>query len=92
MAVDAVAMNSLSAEVFRDVLKNGAKVVRDTGCAIVPEAYLKIVDEYTDWKMEREAAARLANPDPVLHTEAEALARLGITLADMDAAEDIGIE
>ena len=92
MAVDTITLNSLSADVFQDVLQNGAKVVLNTGCAIVPETYLKLVDEYTDWKVEREAAARLAKPNPRLYNEQEALERLGITAAEMEAAEELEIE
>jgi len=89
MAAEAVALKNLSADVFRDVLENGAKVIAGTGCAIVPETYLEMVEEYTDWKVEHEAAERLTKSNPKLYTEKEALKKLGISEAEMEAAEDI---
>ena len=90
--MEAVAIGNLTEDVFADVLKNGAKQVSGTGCMIVPDAYMKLIDEITDWKIEREAARRLEEPNPTTYTEQEALALLGITEADMEAAEDLEIE
>ena len=83
--MDAVAINALNADVFVDVLKHGAKKVMDTGCAIVPEAYLKIVDEYTDWKLEREAIRRLQKPSVSYMTIEELMTKSGISKADLNA-------
>lgn len=51
--MEAVAIDNLSADVFADVLKNGAKRVKDTGCMIVPETFAQVVDEFTDWQVAR---------------------------------------
>ena len=90
--MEAVAIDNLSPEVFADVLKNGAKLVKGTGCMIVPDTYTKVIDEITDLKIEMEAARRLKEPNPILYTEDEALKRLGITREEMEAAEDLEIE
>ncbi len=90
--MEAVAIDNLSAEVFADVLKNGAKEITGTGCMIVPKAYMKIIDEITDWKVEMEAARRLKNPDAKYYAEEEALAMLGLTKEDLKGWEDVEIE
>ena len=90
--MEAVAVSAINADVFLDVLKNGAKRIIDTGCVIVPEGYLKIVDEYTDWKLEKEAARRLDNDNGERVSQDEAMLRLGMTVEDLKGWEEVEIE
>ncbi|MDY6295065.1 MAG: hypothetical protein SPL45_02035 [Schwartzia succinivorans] len=90
--MDAVTVNNISTETFADVVKNGAKLVAGTGCAIVPEVYLKIVDEYTDWQIEQETAKRLKEPDTKYFTMEEVMKEFGITEDDLAAAGDVEFE
>ena len=83
--MEAVAIDRLSADVFADVLKNGAKLVKDTGCMIVPETFAQVVDEITDWQVARIAAERLKEPEEGGVTLEELMQASGITRADIDA-------
>ena len=87
--MNAVAINDINAATFADVLQNGAKVVENTGCAIVPEFYL---DEYDEWLFYKEIERRLKEPNPKYYTEKEMLTVLGMTEADLEGWEDVEIE
>ena len=90
--MDAVTINSINTETFANVVKNGAKLVAGTGCAIVPEAYLKIVDEYTDWKIEQEVARRLNDPDTKYFAMDDVMKEFGITRKELDAMPEVEFE
>ena len=93
MAMSAVAVDNLSADVFADVKKTGAKDLLGTGCVIMSkDAYEKIMDELADYEIECEAARRIAAGDDEVFTEEEVLKELGITKEDMAAVGDVEIE
>ena len=91
--MEAVALDSLTPETMKDVLLHGAKEITGTGCLLVPKAlYEKVMDDFTDWQIEREAAERLRNDDGETIPEEEVMRRLGITEDNLEGWEDIELE
>lgn len=91
--MEAVALDSITQETLKDVLLHGAKEIKGTGCLLVPKAlYEKVMDDLTDWQIEREAAERLRNDDGERISQEEVMRRLGITEDDLEGWEDIELD
>jgi hypothetical protein len=91
--METVAWNNITQETLKDVLLHGTKEIKDSGCLLIPKAlYEKVMDDLTDWQIEREAAERLRNDNGERISQEEAMARLGLTMDDLDGWEDVEIE
>ena len=92
MALEAVAINDLSEDVFADIRRTGAKALQDTGCVLVSnDMYDLMMEALADYTIEREAARRIANGCETV-SEKDAMKMLGITEDDLKAAGDVDIE
>ena len=85
-------MEEINADVLDDVRKNGEKHIIGTGCMLVPDAVLDVIEEYNDLKIELEAAERLKKPQGKLYTLEEVMAECGITQEMLDSVPDEDIE
>ncbi len=93
MAMNAEAINSLSATAFAGVLKQGILDVIGTDYVILPrKIYEDMAEEYADRELFREAARRLASSGGQAYTEQEMMTMFGITEKDIAAVGDVEIE
>ncbi len=91
--METVAWDNITQETLKDVLLHGTKEIKDSGCLLIPKAlYEKVMDDLTDWQIEREAAERLRNDNGETIPEEEVMRRLGITEDDLEGWEDIELE
>lgn len=86
--------NGMAEKVFDDVKRNGTKVVmknNSSECVLMsPEEYMRLNDEYNDFKLLALAHKRMENFDPSkLLTEEEVFQSLGITQEELDKQQEI---
>lgn len=89
--------NGMAEKVFDDVKRDGTKVVIKNNfaeCVLMsPEEYMRLNDEYNDFKLLALAHERMENFDPSkLLTEEEVFQSLGITQEELDNMEEVEIE
>ncbi|MBQ9365788.1 MAG: hypothetical protein IJT82_08425 [Schwartzia sp.] len=93
MAMNAEAINALPAEVFSDILKKEALAVLGSGYVVVPiEKYYKMLEDYEDAELEREAKRRLQEPEGRTYTQKEMLDMYGIKQEELDAMPEVELE
>jgi len=84
-----------SAKIFDEVAKTGFKIAvknNKPACVLLsPDRYEALMEELEDMQLLMEAERRIAEGGTV-YSQAEVMQRLGITQADIDAAEDVEIE
>ena len=91
--MEAVATSSLSPEIFASIRENGAREVTGTGCIIVSrEKYSRMLDDYEDAELEREAERRLREPGGREYSQEEIMAMYGITHEELDAMPEVELE
>ena len=91
--MEAVATSSLSPEIFASIRENGAREVAGTGCIIVSrEKYSRMLDDYEDAELEREAERRLREPGGREYSQEEIMAMYGITHEELDAMPEVELE
>ena len=85
-----------ASKVFDEVKEAGCKVVVKNNipaCVLLaPETYKQLVDLIEDQYLLALAEERIRNDNGVRYTFEEVLAENGLTLADLDAIEDVEIE
>ena len=87
----------MTAQIFSDVRKSGAKVViknNEPECVLMsPSDYMDFMEELTDARLELLALQRIAN-GALDHTstQKEVMESLGITEDDLAAMEEVEIE
>ena len=83
-------------KVFDEVRQSGCKIVlknNTPACVLVsPDKYREIMDEIEDARLYALVAERLGNDTGETISFEEILAKDGLTLADIDAMEDVEIE
>ena len=83
-------------QIFEEVKKTGTKLVVKNNvaeCVLVsPQKYVEMVEEIEDMKLAMLAMERLDGGADRYLTDQEVMLELGITGADIDAAEDVEIE
>ena len=89
--------NGMAEEVFDEVRRSGTKVVMKNDYAecilMSPEDYVKMSDEYNDFKLLTLALERLKNYDPSkLISEEEFDRMFGITEEDLEGYEDVELD
>ena len=93
MMMNATAINNLPANVFADMLKKDVLSVIDSNYVVMTrEMYDTLMEEYTDRKIEREAAKRLTNANGKTYTQQELMKMFDITEKDLAAVGDVEIE
>ena len=84
-----------AAKIFDEVSKTGIKIAvknNKPACVLLsPERYESLLEEIEDLELMMEAEKRIAEGGPTSSME-EVMQRLGLTEADIDAAEDVEIE
>ena len=91
--MEAVAVESLSPEMFADIRAHGAREILGTGCIIVPwERYAAMLEDYEDAELEREAARRLKEPEGRTYTQEEIMRMYGITQEEIDAMPEVELD
>ena len=91
MAMNAEAINALPAEVFSDILKKEALAVLGSGYVVI-EKYYKMLEDYEDAELEREAERRLQEPEGRTYTQKEMLDMYGIKQEELDAMPEVELE
>jgi len=83
-------------KIFDEVRSSGFKVVvknNTPACVLLtPERYQEIMDMLDDQYLLTVAEERIKNDNGVTHSFEEILAKDGLTLADIEAMEDVEIE
>ena len=83
-------------KIFEEVRLSGFKVVvknnTPTCVLLTPERYKEMVDIIDDHYLLTLAGERLKDDNPVTRSFEEVLAKDGLTLADVEAMEDVEIE
>ncbi len=86
----------MAGKIFADVRSNGPKVViknNNPECVLMsPEEYISILDEIADMKLLLLAKERTKKAPDKIYSQDEVMKELGISEADLNAAEDIEIE
>ena len=84
-----------AAKIFDEVSKTGIKFAvknNKPACVLLSlERYEALIEKMEDLQLMVEAERRIAEGEPI-YSQAEVMQRLGITQADIDAAEDVEIE
>ena len=84
-----------AAKIFDEVSQTGIKIAiknnKPTCVLLSPERYESLLEHIEDLELMVEVERRLAENNDT-HTQDEVMQRLGITQADIDAAEDVDIE
>ncbi|MCL2204451.1 MAG: type II toxin-antitoxin system Phd/YefM family antitoxin [Defluviitaleaceae bacterium] len=84
-----------AAKIFDEVSKTGIKIAvknNKPACVLLsPDRYEALMEEIEDLILTVEAERRIAEGGPT-SSQAEVMQRLGITQADIDAAEDVEID
>jgi len=84
-----------AAKIFDEVTQTGIKIAvknnKPTCILLSPERYESLLGHIEDLELMIEVERRLAE-DGDMYTQEEVMQRLGITQADIDAAEDVDIE
>jgi len=84
-----------AAKIFDEVAKTGMKIAvknNKPACVLLsPERYESLLEEMEDLQLMMEAERRIAEGGPI-YSQDEVMQSLGITQADIDAAEDVEIE
>ncbi|MDR3148558.1 MAG: type II toxin-antitoxin system Phd/YefM family antitoxin [Oscillospiraceae bacterium] len=85
-----------ASKIFEEVRATGCKIVVKNNvpaCVLLtPERYKELMEEIEDQYFLALAEERLKNDSGVTYTFEEVLAESGLTLADIDAMEDVEIE
>ncbi|MDR0999263.1 MAG: type II toxin-antitoxin system Phd/YefM family antitoxin [Clostridiales bacterium] len=83
-------------KIFDEVRASGCKIVvknnTPTCILLAPERYQAMMDIIDDHYLLALAEERLKNDDGVSHSFEEVLAKDGLTLSDIESAEDVDIE
>jgi len=84
-----------AAKIFDEVSKSGIRIAvknNKPACVLLsPERYESLLEEIEDLELMMEAEKRIAEGG-LTYSQEEVMQRLGITQADIDAAEDVEIE
>ena len=84
-----------AAKIFDEVSRTGIKIAvknNKPACVLLsPDRYESLLEEIEDLELMMEAEKRLAEGGPTYSSD-EVMQSLGITQADIDAAEDVEIE
>ncbi len=84
-------------QIFEDVKRSGAKVVMKNNTAkcvlLSPDEYVRLMDELNDARLLAIANERMQSFSPdALVSEEEVLRHLGISQAELDAADEVEFE
>ena len=87
----------LAGQIFSDVKEHGPKVVMKNNAAeavlVSPDEYVEVMNALNDYMLLSMAVERMENYDPsTLISEEEMDKLLGITVAEIDAADEVEFE